>query len=234
MDEKFSAFLDNEATRDEADAVVNGLLRDDDLRVSWTRQYWIREALRSSAGDPDVTLDSNFSSRVMQAVQADAAPADTPAVPRQAKVVPMARPTHRRRWRSMAGFAVAASAAGLALFAAQPLTRLSDSVQSTTEPAASVQSGGAGGATIASTGMSDTPQMNRAQTLAGGMVHNVAGNQDYDQDEATLWQVSDPALANRLNGFLVEHNGLARGYGLGATTPGFVRVATSYGQVSAR
>src|SRR5699024_9294215 len=121
-----------------------------------------------------------------------------------------------------------------ALFATQPLTRLSDSAQSTTQSATSVQSQGAAGATVASTGMSDTPQMNRAQSLADGMIHNVASNQDYDQDEANQWQVSDPALANRLNGFLVEHNGLARGYGLGATTPGFVRVATSYGQVGAR
>lgn len=234
MDEKFSAFLDNEATRDEADSVVNGLLRDETLRVSWTRQYRIREALRSSAGDPEVALDSDFSERVMQAVRAEAQ-AEHPTL------VPMARPAHRRRWKTMAGFAVAASAAGLALFATQPLQHMSDSVPAQTPaqtlasaPASNLAVGdSADNAGIASAGLSDTPQMNRAQSLATGTVRNVANSQDFGQDEANQWQVSDPALANRLNGFLVEHNGLARGYGLGATTPGFVRVAT-YGQVSAR
>ena len=34
MNERFSAFLDNEATRDEADSVVNRLLSDPELRDS--------------------------------------------------------------------------------------------------------------------------------------------------------------------------------------------------------
>src|SRR5699024_7335109 len=138
MNEQFSAFLDNETTRDESDAVGNALLRDEKLRDSWTRQYWIREALRGSAGDPPVSLDAGFAGRVMPAVRdevvsGDAAPDWQPnphANTTHPTVVAMPHPgQRRRRWRNMAGLAVAASAAGFALLATQPLQDMDTPMQ---------------------------------------------------------------------------------------------------------
>lgn len=225
MNEQFSAFLDNEATRDEADAVVNGLLRDDDdMRASWTRQHWVRETLRSSAIESSVALDMEFSERVMQAIHAD--DADTAhGGDAHPAVVAMTTPARRRRWPAMAGFAVAASAAGFALFATQPM-RLGGGSTVATNRTVAVNTAGMTGATRVASAGSSMP-------LAGDLFHNVADRVEDVGDTVSQWQVSNSIQAKRLNGYLFEHNGLARGYGLSATTPGFVRVAT-YGWDSAR
>lgn len=222
MNEQFSAFLDNEATRDEADAVVHSLLRDDDMRASWTRQYWIRETLRSSATEPSIALDMDFSERVMQAVHAD----DAHDEGTRASIVPMTTPMRRRRWPAVAGFAVAASAAGFALFATQPM-RLGGSPTTIANRTVAVNTSGPAGSTtrVASAGSS--------MPMTGGLFQDVAERMDDMRDAVSQWHVSDSIQAKRLNGYLFEHNGLARGYGLSATTPGFVRVAT-YGWDSAR
>lgn len=244
MNEQFSAFLDNEATRDESDGVISALLRDESLRDSWTRQHQIRDVLRASTGDTVASVDVGFSTRVMQAINEDAA-VPQPAIEAAefahsstSKVVPMRQGRRRRRWHNMTGLAVAASAAGVAFFVMQPMQRLSTTPApqaATTQQTATL---GTGPATVATADTGDAPELHFATAAAseggydtpwdwaGGLVRSVASR---GAESADHWAVSDPTLASRLNDFLVEHNGLARGYGLGATTPGFVRVAT-YGQ----
>ncbi|MAS09364.1 sigma-E factor negative regulatory protein [Endozoicomonas sp. G2_2] len=222
MNEQFSAFLDGEATRDEADSVISALLRDNQLRDSWGRQHWLRTTLRAHSGEIAVPLDQDFSSRVMAAI-AD----DKPESMAARRVVPM-RVAARRRWRSMAGLAAVASAAGIVLLVSNPLQR-------------DGAGGTAPGATVASTASSAASPV--AAASAGGAGEMVASNElssdmlrkagpssaAIQQGPADHWSVSDPDLQDELNGYLVEHNGLARGYGMSGTTPGFVRVAT-YGQ----
>ncbi len=215
MNEQFSAFLDNEATRDEADSVVNALLRDEQLRDSWARQHWLRTALRAPAGETPPPLDAGFSARVMQVIQAEP---DLPAESALPAAGYVAAPRRHRRWRSMAGVAVAASATGFVLLVSNPLQ------QETTTGAAPARM-----ATAAGTRGAQQPQVVASTTLNGDMIDATAMPVSAAAVSADHWAVSDPALENELNGYLVEHNGLARGYGLSATTPGFVRVAT-YGR----
>lgn len=245
MDEKFSAFLDNEATRDESVAVINALLRDDELRASWARQHRIRDALRACAGDPRASIDADFSVRVMQAIRDDAGGGyagrslhpERAAAANDTTVVAMPhRGRHRRWWRNMAGLAVAASAAGFALLATQPLQRLQTvwnpaaveaTTPSTRPPAAGTGDAAGSKMNALASWTDDIPALDMSWLLASDSTPNAGAAES--QSSADHWAVSDPTLASRLNDYLVEHSGLARGYGLSATTPGFVRVAT-YGQ----
>lgn len=249
INEQFSAFLDCESTRDETDSVVNNLLRDEAMRQSWCRQHWVREVLRTSSGEPTVSLDMGFSERVMQAVRDDehtnaavtAAGADSAtgdalgastADTRADTVVPMHRPKQRRRWRTMASFAVAASAAGIALFVVDPMVTTPDDAVTTSAPATHTTASTdttADVTRVASAGSAASANLEMSHALSSDMVQTVGSYQTASRGAMDHWEVSNSVLANRLNGYLVEHNGLARGYGLGATTPGFIRVAT-YGQ----
>ncbi len=120
MNEQLSAFLDNEATRDEADSVVNALLRDESLRDSWTRQHWIRTTLRSHSAEPAVNVDTDFANRVMSAIAADDHPE---TVASSSNVVTMTPRRRTRRWRGVAGMAAAASVAGVVFLAGNPFVR---------------------------------------------------------------------------------------------------------------
>lgn len=275
MNEQFSAFLDSEATRDEADAVVNALLRDESLRESWSRQHWLRTTLRAHASESAVALDSDFASRVMDAIgaeshdNADRASTIVPAEIRRSHAMIGSR---RRRWRTrVVSVAAVASVASVAFLVSSPFQRsgtseesVPDTVASTTSASTSRQSmventNSASlvptfetGSALASAFMNAPHQ---AQTLSSsrpsnltrgldiasiapsqqvlsntaGSAHAVADAQAVSQGPADQWSVSDPALRDELNGYLVDHNGMARGYGLSGTTPALVRVAT-YGQ----
>jgi negative regulator of sigma E activity len=221
MNEQFSAFLDGEATRDEADSVISALLRDDQLRESWGRQHWLRTTLRAHNGEANVPLDNSFTDRVMAVIAED-----KPEGVAARRVVPM-RVAARRRWRSMAGMAAVASAAGIVLLVSNPLQRdnaggvASQTVASNTTMATS--------ATPATTPAGSDVRV-ASNELSSDMLRKAGPSEAAVQrGPADHWSVSDPDLEDELNGYLVEHNGLARGYGMSGTTPGFVRVAT-YGQ----
>lgn len=254
MNEQFSAFLDNEATRDEADAVINSLLRDEALRDSWSRQYRIREILSAPAGESTAAADSGFCERVMQAVRddhprlviraaerlpdaANTANDTQPQDDESAAAVPMPRAGQHRLRRTVTGLAVAASAAGFALFVTQPLSLLSDGAATSADTPAAAQATRmaaaqpAAGTSEAEPASAGGLQLQMAASLAGDMIASAAAFGQSSQDAVDHWEVSNSVLANRLNSYLVEHSGLARGYGLGPTSPGFVRVAT-YGQGS--
>jgi hypothetical protein len=110
----------------------------------------------------------------------------------------------RRRWRAAAGLAAAASVVGAVLMVAEPLGRdVDDSSPVVTDAG-------------------DAAPVAATERPEGEMVAEVRGPADH-------WSVSDPAVEDQLNGYLLEHNGLARGYGVSGATPSFLRVAT-YGQ----
>lgn len=274
MNEQFSAFLDNEASRDEADSAVNALLRDESLRESWSRQYWLRTTLRSAAGEPAVALDDGFSTRVMEAIGGEGH-AQTPHMTTSPNMTPRlitASARRRRRWRNRAAsVAAVASVTGIALLIGSPLQRPGSAERSTSEAVASSASStdsrststspdrGAlvptfeTGSAVASSFMqapsqpqslstSQTGSLTRGldissvtpsqQILAdgtGSAQAAAAATRPVSQGPADNWSVSDPALQDELNGYLVDHNGMSRGYGLSGTTPALVRVAT-YGQ----
>lgn len=275
MNEQFSAFLDNEATRDEADAVVNALLRDESLRESWSRQHWLRTTLRAHASETVVAPDPDFAARVMDAIGADSHDNSerTSAMP-PAAIRPAHTMTggHRRRWRTrVVSVAAVASVASVAFLVSSPFQRtsnteesLSDTVASTTSASTSRQSMTENaksaslvptfetGSALASAFMKAPHQAqvlssSRPSNLTRGLdiasiapsqqvlsntvggTRAVADVQPASQGPADQWSVSDPALRSELNGYLVDHNGMARGYGLSGTTPALVRVAT-YGQ----
>lgn len=228
MNEQFSAFLDEEATRDEADSVVNALLRDPELRESWSRQHWLRTTLRAHSGEIAVALDTSFSDRVMRAIAAE--DRDAIGTPAPVAALRQARAPRRRRWRNMAGLAAAASAAGFVLLVSNPLQRDGRTEQVISPASTSVASTDASvsGATLASN--AGAQQIVASNDISGDMLSQASAQQAAVREgPADHWSVSDPALEDELNSYLVEHNGLARGYGLSGTTPAFVRVAT-YGQ----
>ena len=279
MNEQFSAFLDNEATRDESDSVVNALLRDPALRASWSRQHWLRTTLRAPVGEMPVALDAGFSSRVMQAIANDDRPETVAPAAATLSSVPVAA-SRRRGWRrrGVTGLAAVASAAGIAFLVGNPMTsgtRPENQVARTaSSPTSERTRGTVASADVGAAGQSGIISMDAlanqargdaapsrdtahstitSQVIAGpaaagaaspsgsmlaragsasGTARTVAAADTAASDAsgtADHWSISDPALESELNGYLVEHNGLARSYGMSGTTPAFVRVAT-YGQ----
>lgn len=199
IDERFSAYLDGEATPEETEAVWSGLERDPALREAWGRQHWLRSLLRDA--DSSAAYDQDFALRVGQALDADSRGPE--------KVVPL---TPRRRWRAAASLAAAASIVGAVMLVAEPLG-------SDGEPAVSVVAD-------AETGSADESAEAETNEQPAVTVADSGPSPDH-------WTVSDPDVADQLNGYLLEHNGLARGYGMSGATPSLLRVAT-YGQGSNR
>lgn len=250
MNEQLSAFLDNEATRDEADSVVNALLRDEALRDSWTRQHWIRTTLRSHSAEPVVDVDTGFANRVMAAIAAYDHPETVAPSSTVVSMTPRVR-TRTRRWRGVAGVAAAASVAGVVLLAGNPFVRSGTSgsegrvaaagnnSQTTTRTRDVTDSERQGfGSGSWNNQLADfssvQAQPARVQTVAAGgpasrMNVQTARGVGGSDGPADHWSVSDPAVRDELNGYLVDHNGMARGYGMTSTTPALVRVA-AYGQ----
>lgn len=248
MNEQLSAFLDDEATLDESDSVVNALLRDEALRDSWTRQHWIRTTLRAHSAEPAVGVDTGFANRVMAAIAADDQPETV--TPQSDNVASMPRRTRSRRWRGVAGMAAAASVAGVVFLAGNPFVRSntagsegrvaassnSQTTARTGETAGTERQGfGSGGWDGQLADFSSvSAQPARARTVAaGGPAANAhrqaSGDRASAQGPADHWSVSDPAVRDELNGYLADHNGMARGYGMPGTSPALVRVA-AYGQ----
>ena len=102
--EQVSAFLDGELPSSETELLLKRLTRDAELRESFGRYALIGESMRGG----QVRLSRGFAERVNRAIDGE------PAV----AVVPPARATSRW-WRPMAGAAVAASVAVVAVIALQ-------------------------------------------------------------------------------------------------------------------
>ncbi|RJS92055.1 sigma-E factor negative regulatory protein [Salinisphaera sp. Q1T1-3] len=259
MNEQLSAFLDGEANRDEADSVVSALLRDDALRDSWSRQHWIRTTLRAHSSEIPVEPDIDFSRRVMASIAADGH--HERVSPISATQRSDTRTRRPRRWRNMAGVGMAAAVAGVVLMSGNPFmrssggeARLASSAGGTSSTTRSRENAAANRLASNEASVGDwndrLADFSTVQSQSGGMRQAVAsmgsavGVSDAAAGGARAmpaaarsgsdhWSVSDPAVRDELNGYLVDHNGMARGYGMSSTTPGYVRVAT-YGQSAAQ
>jgi sigma-E factor negative regulatory protein RseA len=134
--EQVSAFLDGELPNSETELLLKRLTRDGELRESFGRYALIGEAIRGSGRG---LLTVGFSGRVNLAIDGELVPADEHAVHTRAP----------RWWRPLAGAAVAAGVAAVAVVALQqradaptvrgtPLTaQIAAPVQSTAAVAAS-------------------------------------------------------------------------------------------------
>ena len=104
--EQVSAFLDGELPSSESELLLKRLTRDADLRASFGRYALIGETLR---GANRVPMSRGFATRVNRAIDGEAAA----AVPQGM------RAAQSRWWRPVAGAAVAASVAAVAVVALQ-------------------------------------------------------------------------------------------------------------------
>ena len=104
--EQVSAFLDGELPNSETELLLKRLTRDVDLRDSFGRYALIGEALR---GGGSAHLSHGFTARVNRAIDGEPATAIT-------QIAPVRRSNW---WRPLAGAAVAAGVATVAVFALQ-------------------------------------------------------------------------------------------------------------------
>jgi sigma-E factor negative regulatory protein RseA len=107
--EQISAFLDGELPNSESELLLKRLTRDAELRESFGRYALIGEALRGSARAP---LTRGFAGRVNRAIDGERAAAGVQA----------AHGGRSRWWRPVAGAAVAAGVAAVAVLALQQRT----------------------------------------------------------------------------------------------------------------
>lgn len=106
--ETLSALLDGECTSAEVDRQLAAMERDPALKAQYSRLVFARDALRGSRAK---ALDPHFANRVLAALdQADPAPST---------VVPF-RLRHAPVWRPLAGLAIAAGLAAVAVLVLRP------------------------------------------------------------------------------------------------------------------
>lgn len=226
MDERLSAAIDNEACRDDINAIIDLAGDDQSVRHCWTRQYWLQTTLQSGPGDAAVPLDLGFADRVIAAIDSEESmsgkAASSGAVDRSTIVAfeseRRRRHTNRTKWRSGVGTAAAASVVGVIVWAYAPLgiqnSESAPGSSSTGKPVVENASSGADTTRTVATGNAEPTKRSTNTQLDGR-------TQSDDR-----WSVSNPELRKELNGFLVEHNGLARNFGLSASTPSLVQAAT--------
>jgi sigma-E factor negative regulatory protein RseA len=185
MSDKFkentSALVDGELDRRSAAETIDALLDDDTLRAHWSRYHLVRDVLRRKAS---AEAGSELCERVSSVLADEPLHFGQPA-------------RHTGRWRAAlkpaAGLALAASVAVVAVLAvrsmgppgveperaAAPSTRVAASVPVLGERVTPVASG--------------SPQVLQAQAPAAGL-------------RRLQWTTSEPAVAQRLNGYLVNHS----------------------------
>jgi len=126
LNEQLSACLDGELPPAELDLLLKRVGREADLRASIGRYSLIGEAMRA---ERPAVASRDFASKVMAAVAAEPAPAQTPMpmarpkVARQTAVTehaPLISPAVVRYLRPAAGMAIAAGVAAVAVLTMQP------------------------------------------------------------------------------------------------------------------
>jgi sigma-E factor negative regulatory protein RseA len=111
--EQVSAFLDGELPSSETELLLKRLTRDVDLRESFGRYALIGEILRGTeSGVGRYPLSRGFAAGVNAAINGEAAPGGSPSIQARAP----------RWWRPVAGAAVAAGVAAVAVVALQQRT----------------------------------------------------------------------------------------------------------------
>ncbi|MQM36922.1 hypothetical protein KBTX_00911 [wastewater metagenome] len=193
VNEQLSALADDELPGEEMPLLLRRLGRDPELVDRLGRYYTTRAAVH---GDLGLAADGAFAERVAAALDAepalDPAEAEAPVHPEPA--------AHRRRVlrfaRPVAGAAIAASVAVLAvgLWPSGPGER--GNGPAATAVTASAPSAGGGN------GLAERVSVDEGPATA-------------DSVERVTWQGLDPTVQRRLNGYLVNHSGNAVGAGAG-------------------
>ena len=173
-----SALVDGELETLTASRTIDALLESEALKLHWARYHVVRDVLRHKAY-PDAGTE--LGERVRKRLADE--PLHLPA---------------RRRWtqpwratlKPVAGIALAASVAVVAVLAVRaPLPGESNGAA---DPAKQVAMRDPLVAESTSRAMSAVPRLAQAEIPAGGL-------------RRLQWNISEPAVANRLNGYLVNH-----------------------------
>jgi sigma-E factor negative regulatory protein RseA len=105
LDSQLSAMFDDELPPAECELLARRLSRDEQLKARWGRYAVIGAAIRA---EHDVRLDARLPQRVKAAISAEPALAAAPAAKRSARLL-------SKWWQPVAGLAVAASVAAVAI-----------------------------------------------------------------------------------------------------------------------
>lgn len=180
LKEDMSALVDGELEIESASETIDVLIESDTLKTHWSRYHLVRDVLRHKvypdAGD---ALSARLQSRL----------ADEPLhFPTRSRAAP--------RWRAMlkpvAGVALAASVAAVAVIAVRTSGPAPGEVESVsvTPRIASV----------------DSLPANRLSSAALPATHPAGGESSAGGIRRLQWTTSQPDVANRLNGYLVNHS----------------------------
>lgn len=110
--EQLSSFIDGELNREQGEHLISDLSSDEELKACWQRYHIISDAMRS--GLPD-TLNHEFADKVMSAIESEPAIL-APHTPSRSSTK-QSLPINKR----VAGFAIAASVATLAVIGVQSI-----------------------------------------------------------------------------------------------------------------
>lgn len=185
--EQLSALLDDEIDEMERPLLLGRLQRDPQLREYMSRYQLIGEVMRGAGRVETLGL----AGRVQKALAED--PPGV-AVSDAGQDTPTAAPW----WRPLAGFAVAASVALVAVFSVT-------SVQDEATPSAP---------TVAASGPAAVPGVAAVSGAGGNEVVRVSDEQ---------WKRIEPVIDKRLTGYLVNHNEYAASRGMQGVMP-YVRI----------
>ncbi len=185
MSEKFrenmSALVDGELESRSVSQTIDTLLESDQFKLHWSRYHMVRDVLRHKAY-PDAGAE--LCERVRSCLADE----------------PLHLPERRRltqRWRAtlkpVAGFALAASVAVVAVLAVRDQGALPGQPQRIAAPAPPLTTPSPLLAESTSRTMSALPRLAQAENSSGGL-------------KRLQWNISEPAVANRLNGYLVNHS----------------------------
>jgi len=180
LKENMSALVDGELTLESASETIDVMIENDALMSHWSRYHMVRDVLRHKVY-PDA---GNALCTRLERCLADEPvhlPAPSPASP---------------RWRGMlkpvAGFALAASVAVIAVIAVRSGGPLPGDTESVSPPPR-----------IASVDRLPEKALSSAAIPAA---HLAGGETPAGGFRRLQWTNSDPAVANRLNGYLVNHS----------------------------
>jgi negative regulator of sigma E activity len=109
-DEALSALLDGECPPAELDRLLDSMERDPALKARYSRMCLVRDSLR---GGRAKAVEAAFASRVLAALDKEAASTVVPFRPRRVAAPDQVR---GRFWRPLAGLAAAAALAAVAVF----------------------------------------------------------------------------------------------------------------------
>ncbi len=174
LTEKLSALVDGELGARSAAETIDMLLRSDELQVHWSRCHLVRDVLRHKV-DPDT--GGGLCERVRRSL------ADEPHHFSRRRLLP-------RRWREtlrpLAGVALAASVAVVAILAVRGPGQLPGQPRTARAPSTQV---------VAATTSAILPASTTAQeAFRPGALRRLQ------------WSSTEPAVVDRLTGYLVDYN----------------------------